>query len=171
MDKKEIDGLWDYLRQVHGVGLRAVASIPADKLDAHPIPNMRTPKELVLHMYSLVRDLPAGVARGEVTEADATKAVAEIKDRAGLLRFCEEAWQAGNRAAAALTPAQIDGMVKTPWGGDFPGFIIIKILHDEYWHHRGQLYCYLRALGVEPVMLYDFEGNAPEYRPKAMHGA
>ena len=28
--------------------------------------------------------------------------------------------------------------------------------YDEHWHHRGQLYVYLRLLGKEPPNLYDY---------------
>ena len=37
---------------------------------------------------------------------------------------------------------------------------------DEYLHHRGQLYAFLRQFGIEPPMNWDFEGSAPAYQPK-----
>ena len=39
---------------------------------------------------------------------------------------------------------------------------------DEHLHHRGQLYAYLRAIGVVPPFIWSFDDNAPEYQPRAM---
>ena len=33
----------------------------------------------------------------------------------------------------------------------------LEFAYDEHWHHRGQLYTYLRLLGKEPPMLYDYQ--------------
>ena len=52
MSGHSIEHSWDYFRQVYGIGLRAIAAIPNDQLDSHPVPNMRTPKELAVHLVS-----------------------------------------------------------------------------------------------------------------------
>ena len=44
---------------------------------------------------------------------------------------------------------------------------MIQIIYDELLHHRGQLFAYLRAMGVEPPFMWSFEDNAVEFRPKA----
>ena len=46
MNKAAFDRTWNYFRTVNGVGLRAIALIPDDQLDAHPIPGMRSPTPL-----------------------------------------------------------------------------------------------------------------------------
>lgn len=66
-----------------------------------------------------------------------------------------------------LTDAHFAAMVPTPWGKPFPGAMIMSFVPDEFLHHRGQLYAYARALGVEPPMMWDFEHNAPEFQMKA----
>src|SRR5688572_28057136 len=67
MDKNTLTQTWDHLRQVVGTTLRTVAAIPADKLDSIPIPKMRSPKELAIHTFRTIREIPEGVARGRVT--------------------------------------------------------------------------------------------------------
>jgi len=67
----------------------------------------------------------------------------------------------------SLTDEKITRMVKTPWGESFPGFVCVQIIYDEHLHHRGQLYAYLRQLGIEPPFMWDFEHNAPEFQPRA----
>jgi uncharacterized damage-inducible protein DinB len=40
--------------------------------------------------------------------------------------------------------------------GTYPAWQYFNFAYDEHWHHRGQLYSYLRLLGKEPPMLYDY---------------
>jgi uncharacterized damage-inducible protein DinB len=173
MDKASLDRAWNYFRTVNGVGLRAIAALPADQLDSHPIPNMRTPKELVIHQYQIIRDLTKAIADGDAVDSTPFEeaAAARIRTKDELLAFCRESWDAGARTVASLTDAQINATVKTPWGHDFPGFVMYQVLTDEYWHHRGQVYCYLRALGVEPPSLYDTANNEPAFKETQAAGA
>lgn len=158
---------WEYFRQVHGVGLRAVANLPADSLDAQPIPKMRTPKELVLHLYGMVSAFPTGVRDGVLQDEDgAAAAAAEIRTKAELLAWCRLQWEKGDVIVGLLDDAKVTGLVQTPWAGAMPGHVILQILSDEFWHHRGQLYCYLRALGVEGPMIYDYENNEPAFQAR-----
>ena len=170
MNKQTLTGMWDLMRQRHGIALRAIAALPEDKLDSHPIPNMRTPKELVVHTYDMcIKTLAESVVRGEVidTEAEEKAIAAKLRTKADLLRFANECWTAADKAVATVTDAQLAAEVKTPWGKNFPGAMIFGITHDEFLHHRGQLYAYLRALGVEPPMVWDFANNEPAYQPQA----
>ena len=160
--------MWDQMRTRHGITLRVIEQIPGDKLTSHPIPGMRTPAELVVHMYATIQQLAEAVPAGAIGESR-EKAVAEgIRTREQLLLFVHDAWAAGDKLANQVTEAQLNGLVKTPWGEPFPGFAMFGFLSDEYLHHRGQLYAFVRALGIEPVMLWDLDHNAPEFRPRAL---
>ncbi len=168
MNRQQLTPMWDHIRQVQGVGLRCIAAIPDDQLDAHPVRDMRTPKELAVHMYAMVvRECAESVLRGNITEIDEKPLRANIHTKAELLAFCRAQWDAADAAFAKVTDAQLQSMVKSPWGRDLPGFVMFQVTQDEYLHHRGQLYAYLRALGVEPPMLWDFEHNDPAFQPKA----
>jgi uncharacterized damage-inducible protein DinB len=171
MHKDSIAGMWDSLRQIHGITLRVIQLIPKDKIDSHPIPKMRSPKEVVAHMYTTMRDVTQGVAKGQIISDEGADSGVGIKTHDDLVRYAEECWRAADRAVASLSEAQLTSAVKTPWGVDFPGFVCIHIIYDEHLHHRGQLFTYLRALGGEPPMMWDFENNAPEYRPRAAQKA
>lgn len=158
---------WDHLRILHGITTRLVELIPGDKLDSRPIPKMRTPKELVFHTYGQVlRDVAKGLVSGEIKQTD-DAAIAAIKDKGDLARFVKDCWTEADRVAKTVTDAHLTATVKTPWGMDMPGSMAAAVINDEYLHHRGQLYAYLRALGQDVPMMWDFEHNAPEYRPAA----
>ncbi|HTO91646.1 MAG TPA: DinB family protein [Candidatus Sulfotelmatobacter sp.] len=165
MTKSNLDMIWDHIRILNGIAVRCVANLPADKLDAHPIPRMRTPKELVVHMYtSSMRSMMEGLLSGNYQEYDEKSACERIQTKDDLLRFCDESWKASDRAERAATDAHLAGEVKTPWGHAMPGPMCVQVVRDELLHHRGQLYAYLRALGQEVPDMYDYANNAPEFR-------
>lgn len=171
-DRQQFSKVWDHFRQAHGIALRTMDLLPPDKLDSRPIQNMRTPKELIAHLYgTIVRAIPEGIAKGEIGPEDDKDIVARIRTKEDLIRFAQESWAAGDRAAATITDANLAAMVKTPWGTDMPGFACVDVIRDEYFHHRGQLYAYARQLGGAPPMMWDFENNATEYRPRASQTA
>ena len=169
MNKATLTSFWDHFRTVQGITVRCVEAIPKDKIDARPCKDMRTPKELVTHMYAMMRYVTDGTAKGRITYDDTMDPpeLAKIKSHDDLVRYARESWQAADRTVQSLTDAQLAAIVPTAWGGmSFPGWVCVSIIYDEHLHHRGQLYAFLRQLGVEPPFLWDFENNAPEYRPK-----
>ena len=168
MNKQALTQFWDHFRQVYGMSLRVIEGLPADKLDSHPIPNMRTPKELVIHSHGFIKSIGEGVIKGEIqAEPDEKKTAASIKSRDELLKYARDCWKTADQAVARVTDQQLQATVKTPWDVEFPGHVCFTIAQDEFLHHRGQMFTYLRALGGEPPMMWDFENNAAEYRPKA----
>lgn len=162
MKRSALAPVWDMMRLRHGIGLRCVQAIPADQLDAHPIAGMRTPKELTVHMYGFVRAAVESVLAGSIS-MDEKAAVASITTHAQLVDYVNECWKAADAAFQKATDAQLAAMVKAPWG-DMPGWMMVTTVQDEYLHHRGQLYVYLRQMGVAPPMNWDFEGSAPEFQ-------
>lgn len=168
MNKQTILGMWDQMRLRHGLTLRLIDQIPADKLDTHPVPAMRSIKEIVVHMYTGVSAFPASVLTGSVGSYDDKAAADAITTKEQLVAFVHEQWAIGDKAAQQVTDAQLAGMVTTPWGATYPGFVMFGFTTDEYLHHRGQMYVYLRTFGIQPLMNWDFDNNAEEYRPKQL---
>jgi len=171
MNKQVLTMIWDHLRQMNGITMRLIDSLPADKLDAKPIPNMRTPKELLAHLYCNYRSIAEGLVAGEIKDYPEQASIDAIKTKADLVRFATESWNAAARAIGLVTDAQLAATVKTPWGMSMPGHVCVQVIRDETTHHRGQLFTYVRALGGDVPMMWDFEHNAPEFQPKAHAGA
>ena len=164
MKKSTVDLMWDMMRLRHGIGLRCVEALPADQLDARPVRDMRTPRELVVHMYSYVRAATQGIVSGTLTSEEAAE-LATVKNKQDLVSFADACWQDADAAVAKFTDAQLASSVKVPWGEMKAGDVLGSV-QEEYLHHRGQLYAFLRQLGVAPPVNYDFEGSAPAYQPK-----
>jgi len=167
MDRQGLSAMWDQLRQIHGVTMRAIERIPADQMDAHPIPNMRSVKELVDHMYVYLRGFPGAVLRGELREEDTPTHFHEFKTPRDLLVYARESFRIADQAVAQLQDKHLEQTVPTFFGKEYSGGGLLQIAYDEHLHHRGQFYAYLRALGIEPPFIWSFEENAPEYQPRA----
>ena len=164
MNKAALTKLWDMMRLRHGIGLRCVQALPADQIDSHPIRDMRSPKELVVHMYGFIRAAAESVLAGTISMDEKTE-VAKVTTKDELVAYARECWQAADAAFAKATDAQLAAMVKAPWG-DMPGFMMISTIPDEYLHHRGQLFTFVRQLGVTPPTNWDFENSELAFQPK-----
>ena len=165
MKKSTVDRIWDLMRLRHGVGLRCVEALPADQIDSRPVRDMRTPKELVVHMYSFTRSAAESLLTGSLTH-DEKPELAGIRTKQDLVAFADQSWRAADAAIANVTDAQLGSPVKVPWGAEMKASDLFGWIPEEYLHHRGQLYAFLRQLGVKPPENFDFEGSAPEYQPK-----
>jgi uncharacterized damage-inducible protein DinB len=170
--KQAVLQMWDHFRQANGVGLRAIAMIPDDKLGFTVVPGMRTPKELAVHMYGqVIREVAEGALKGRITdecEKNEKQIAARLETGADLLEYCHACWDAADQATQAMTDEKLMVMTETPWGMSFPAFVAYTVMNDEYFHHRGQLYAYLRTLGVTPPHIWHFAENTEAFRPKAM---
>lgn len=161
MTKAALVPAWDMNRMRHGIALRCVQAMSDAQVNATPIQGMRSAREIVVHMYAFLRAVPESVLSGAIA-FDEKSVLARVRTQADLIAFMEESWRAADAAFQQCTDAQLTALVKAPWG-DHPGGVMITMIPDEFIHHRGQLYCYLRQLGVEPPMVWDFAHNAPEY--------
>jgi uncharacterized damage-inducible protein DinB len=117
-----------------------------------------------------VRDMAEGVAKGRITvdEAGEDKMAAELGYKADLIAFARQCFEQANAAVARTGDAQLSAMVPTPWNKTWPGWVAYQVMHDEFVHHRGQLYAFARACGAEPPFMWGYADNEPEYRPRAM---
>lgn len=169
MNKQTVLQIWDHIRQVNGVGMRLFDQIPEGKLDATVIPGMRTPKELAVHMYGqILRECAEGMVSGTITnetEKREKQIAAGLATKADLTRYCLDCWNAADAAIRSLPEERLGAMTATPWGMSFPGFVVLTVISDEYIHHRGQLYAYVRMLGIEPPRNWSFGDNAEAFRP------
>lgn len=170
MDKATFDQMWDQFRQKYGIYVRLLEAIPADRFTSHPIPGMRSPAELSVHISaSVVRDIAEGVAKGRITadEGAEPRLAAELGGKAAIIAFAGRCFEQASAAVERIGDAQLSAMVPTPWGQTWPGWVAFQVMSDEFLHHRGQLSAYARACGVEPPFIWGFEDNAEAYRPKA----
>ena len=166
MTRQQLLDKWDVFNLVHGVTLRAIQTLADHELDFRPRPEMRTPRELVFHIYGQEQALAEGARDGSFTmelanrsnpedpsRKAAVSALATVADAVGYARACHDA---AERIFRAMSEDDVVRPVNLPFG-TYPAWICLVFAYDEHWHHRGQLYTYLRLLGKEPPMLYDYQ--------------
>jgi uncharacterized damage-inducible protein DinB len=150
---------------VHGVTVRAIAAFNDDELGFRPRPDMRTPRELIFHIYAQEKLLAEAARDGrftpEAADGSNPESEANAPDVQRLLtvddarKYAEMCHQTAETIARSLSDDDLARSVESPMG-TYPAWQWFAFAYDEHWHHRGQLYTYLRLLGKEPPMLYDY---------------
>jgi uncharacterized damage-inducible protein DinB len=167
MTKQQLLARRDYFNLVHGVTLRAIGALDDDELDFRPRPGMRSPRELVFHIYAQEKSLAEAAQRGQFTpdaasgsnpeDPSAAAALKVLAHTSDVVAFAQECHAAAETIFRSMSEEEVARRVESPFGPR-PAWQYFLFAYDEHWHHRGQLYTYLRLLGKEPVMLYDYQG-------------
>ena len=166
MNREELLARRDYFNMVHGVTRRAIAAFADHELDFRPGPGMRSPRELVFHIYTQEQLLAQAAREGRFTpemasgstpeDASTAGALKNLRTVADLLAYVDECHKAAERIFRAMSDSDVARPVESPFG-TYPAWQYFTFAYDEHWHHRGQLYSYLRLLGKKPPMLYDYQ--------------
>ena len=165
MDRQTFAMLCEYFNMVHGITLRAIDAFTDGELDFRPKPGMRTPRELIFHTYSQEKILAEAAQHGQFTAEAASRSSPEQKAGAAevqalgkvadLRTFAQACHQTAQETFSRMSETELNHPVESPFG-TYPAWRYFSFAYDEHWHHRGQLYTYLRLLGKEPPMLYDY---------------
>ena len=165
MFKQMVSGQRGYFQMVHGVTLKLIESFADEDLDYRPKPGMRSVRDLILHMYGIEKSLAEGVRDGRVSDEkenasipekpEAAAGLAALKTTVAAKQFAVDCHKAADDAFAAVAEEHLAAQVESPFG-TFPGWQFFTFAYDEHWHHRGQLYTYIRLIGKEPPMLYSY---------------
>jgi len=166
MDKRELLARRVYFDMVHGVTVRAVQALSDAELAFRPQAGMRTPRELIFHVYAQEKLLAEAAQRGQMTMEMANRsnpedpanaaAVAALATVSDAVAYANAQHQAADAIYKSLSDEQVTQRIESPFG-TYPAWQFFLFAYDEHWHHRGQLYTYLRLLGKEPPMLYDYQ--------------
>ena len=165
MTREQLLARRDYFNMVHGVTVRAIATLSDPDLAFRPSPRLRTSRELVFHIYAQEKLLAEAARDGRFTieaangsnpedpsNGSAVAALATVRDAVTFATSCHD-------AAETIFRAMSDEDVARPvesFMGTYPASQFFLFAYDEHWHHRGQLYVYLRLLGKQPPDLYGY---------------
>jgi uncharacterized damage-inducible protein DinB len=165
MTRQEFLAQIEYFNMVHGVTVRAIGMLSDEELDFRPRPGVRTARELIFHIYTQEKVLAEAARQGRFTLEEANRGNPEAEGNAVGLKalvtvsdarkYAEACHRAAEDAFKAMSEEDLSRPVESPFGV-FPAWRYFAFGYDEHWHHRGQLYTYLRLLGKEPPMLYDY---------------
>lgn len=165
MDRATFAILHQYFDSVHSVTMKAIDALSDADLDFRPKPGMRTPRELLFHIYSQEKILAEAAREGQLTAeaagrsnpeeqaaASDVKALVTVDDVRAYAQACH---QSAQTIFSLMAETELNQPIESPFG-KMPAWRFLAFAYDEHWHHRGQIYTYLRLLGKEPPMLYDY---------------
>jgi uncharacterized damage-inducible protein DinB len=153
MDLKDFFRHWE---EVHQVTLRVLKAIPQDKLDFKPTESMMSAKDLVKHMLVVEKTFSEGVKKGSLAIEDFKKfGQVDHKDSDELINAFDQVHKEMMLAHSKKTEKELKEIIKTEWG-DSPAFNQLRGAYEHLWHHRGQLYVYLRLMRVEPPFVFGY---------------
>jgi uncharacterized damage-inducible protein DinB len=163
VDQKTFSTLREYFDMVHSVTVRAIDAFIDQDLDFRPKPDMRTPRELLFHIYSQEKILAEAARQGQFTAEAASRSnpeeqAAELQALVtvhDLRAYAQACHQTAQSIFSLMSESELNHSVESPFG-TYPAWRFFAFAYDEHWHHRGQIYTYLRLLGKQPPMLYDY---------------
>lgn len=165
MTKQELLARRDYFSMVHGVTMRAIGSFTDEELSWRPAAGMRSPRELIFHIYTQEKAL-ATAARDrsftmEVANASnpedpaSTASVSALRTVTDAQTYADDCHRTADEIFRAIPEEDVGRPFDSPFGPQ-PPWQFFLFAYDEHWHHRGQLYTYLRLLGKQPPDLYGY---------------
>lgn len=152
--KQNLEGKLGYFKLITGVTRRLVDQFPSDKIHYRPTDTVRSAAEIVSHVYTFMEIGMRAVVDGKMPELSEPV----FTNKAEMLAYMDGQVDKLFELWARVTDAQLAAAIPA-WGSEMKGFEFVGFIFDEHWHHRGQLTIYLRLLGIQPVMIYDYEGN------------
>jgi uncharacterized damage-inducible protein DinB len=145
--------------EIHTITRKAVRQIPEAQRDFRPVPEMLTAFDLVFHMFSQEKVMLVGCRTGRL-ELKEFRRVEEDKQAlrtvGDLARYGEQVHRETQEWLSAASPADLRKSVETFIGPGTPEQLLLSAL-VHIVHHRGQLYVYLRLMGIEPVFVWSGE--------------
>ncbi len=131
---------------------RVLDAFPEEELFGFSVGGMRPAADLAHELLQVGSNMVRGVATGDFGDYETAN---PHKDKASLLA----AWDADIAAIEAqfpqLTEEQLAAEHTTFGMFTASGLVQLQYTLDNEIHHRGQMYVYLRALGIEPPAFYD----------------
>jgi len=150
----------EHFDQVTRVACRAVRMIPPDKLDMKPTPEMMSARDLAAHMFLSEKVMMNGARTGEIAEGDfqhAGRETAAMTTADEIAAYGEKVHADTNAWMASAAEADYAKPVKAFWGETMTPEICVMGSYEHLVHHRGQLYVYLRLMGLVPPDQYSQE--------------
>jgi len=153
-----IDGLLNELEQEAITTRRVLERVPGDQLAWRPHEKARTLGELALH----VATVPGGVAKlvASPSPAQAPDFVdPRLRSASDLIPALEESIAAARTALGGMDDAAVLDTWRLMHGDRevlaVPRIAMLRsVMLNHWYHHRGQLTVYLRALGVPVPSIY-----------------
>jgi uncharacterized damage-inducible protein DinB len=131
---------------------KMIAAVPSEKLDFRPTPDMRSARELALHLMGNYSFLLAGMAENNWS-LEAFQTNGEHLTTNDLVSNFDALYKTAKEKLRSFPDQAFDLRVK-PFGVEQKISTIVQGVAEHEIHHRGQLSVYLRLMGIKPPELH-----------------
>jgi uncharacterized damage-inducible protein DinB len=131
---------------------RAIEAIPADQLDFRPTPDIMTARELAIHIIGNYGFLAAGMGENRWS-LESFSVPGSLGSTEQLLTAFDAVYEGFRRQLDSFPDDGFQLVVK-PFGVEQKISEMARDVAEHEIHHRGQLYVYLRLMGIKPPDLY-----------------
>jgi len=157
----------DYFKKIHERTVRVARCIPQDNIDWTYREGQFTLGDLVRHVATINRYMYAETVSGRPSRyAGCGKELADGYE--AVLAFAERLHRESVEIFAQLTPEQLNGKCTTPDGAPITTWKWLRAMVEHEVHHRGQIYLYLRMLGIPTPPLYGL--TSEQVRERSLPG-
>lgn len=130
--------------------LELIKVVNDEQLSFKPWENGMSLSELVLHISGSTSMFVSTVKTGVFAPPTVKKEVSTVKE---LIEFVEAQTEYAKQELEKLTDEQLESIIAFA-GMDLPGKAILELAKDHEIHHKGQLFTYVRLLGLEEVPFF-----------------
>jgi uncharacterized damage-inducible protein DinB len=131
---------------------KMIAAVPSEKLDFRPTADMRSARELALHLMGNYSFLLAGMAENNWS-LEAFKTNGEHLTTNDLVSNFDALYKTVKEKLRSFPDEAFELRVK-PFGVEQKISTIVQGVAEHEIHHRGQLTVYLRLMGIKPPEPY-----------------
>lgn len=138
----------------HRLTIRTLQAYPEQELFVHAAPNMRTAAAVFQEILGVNRAYVRGTATGQWEYVDVAR---DVSTKEGLLEAFAAVQDETRQWWDAITEERLLAVEDDGFGWGPPQSNLDRIIYslENEIHHRGQVYVYLRELGVEPPAFYE----------------
>src|SRR3954447_19776140 len=124
MDQQTFSTLCEYFNMVHSVTVKAIDAFTDQDLDFRPKPEMRTPRELLFHVYSQEKILAEAAQQGRFTAEAASRSnpeeqAAELQALvtvSDLRAYAQACHQTAQSIFSQMPESELNRPVESPFG-------------------------------------------------------
>lgn len=150
---------FEHFDEVHRITCQVVRQIPDQQLDFKPVEPMWNARDLVFHMFSQQKVMLGGCRTGKIEVQDfveVKKDKADLKSARDLAQYGEQVHREMDEWVRSCSQEEYQRPIEAFFGHLTP-FQALAAAEEHLIHHRGQLYVYLRLMGIEPLFVFTGE--------------
>ncbi len=152
-----VPGFAEHFDEVHAITCRTVRAFPEDRIWYRPTSEMLSVSDLVFKMFSQEKVLLIGCRTGRLTEEHfllIESDTIEIQSLGDLVGYGERVHHDTNLWVKSVSPQELRKSVATFFGTSTPEKLLLMAL-EHLVYYRGQLWTYLKMLGIRPDGIVD----------------